>query len=85
MKPYVHAVFLRLPCELIPPRQRFHLADKQITVRELNAHVRPARTKIRGCAYSMRYLYMALVRAYYSDDEICVTRTVRCPSRTRTK
>ncbi len=27
-------------------------------------------TKIRGCAY-------------YSDDEIRVTRTVRCPSRTR--
>ncbi len=24
------------------------------------------------------------VRAYYSDDEICVTRTVRCPSRKRT-
>ncbi len=25
------------------------------------------------------------VHAYYSDDEICVTRTVRCPSRTHTK
>ncbi len=45
VKPYVYAVFLRLPCESIPPRQRFHLADKLITARESNAHVRPARTK----------------------------------------
>ncbi len=42
MKPY--AVFLRLPCESIPPRQRFHLADNLITAREFNAHVRPAHT-----------------------------------------
>ncbi len=27
------------------PRQRFHLADKLITAREFNAHVRPASTK----------------------------------------
>ncbi len=40
MKPYVYAVFLGLPCESIPPRQRFHLADKVITAREFNAHVR---------------------------------------------
>ncbi len=26
-----------------------------------------------------------IVRVYYSDDEIRITRTVRCPSRTRTK
>ncbi len=45
VKPYVYAVFLQLPCESIPPRQRFHLADKLITAREFNAHVRPARTK----------------------------------------
>ncbi len=25
------------------------------------------------------------VRTYYSDDEIRIKRTVRCPSRTRTK
>ncbi len=42
---YVYAVFLRLPCESIPTRQRFHLADKLITARVFNAHVGPARTK----------------------------------------
>ncbi len=45
VKPYVYAVFLQLPCESIPPRQRFHLADKLIIAREFNAHVQPARTK----------------------------------------
>ncbi len=45
MKPHVYAVFLRLPCKSIPPWQRFHLADKLITAREFNVHVRPARTK----------------------------------------
>ncbi len=45
VKPYVYAVFLRLPCESIPPWQPFHLVDKLITAREFNAHVRPARTK----------------------------------------
>ncbi len=45
MKPYVYAVFLRLPCKSILPRQRFHLADKLITAREFNVHVRPARSK----------------------------------------
>ncbi len=29
------------------PRQRFHLADKLITAREFNAHVRPAHTKYK--------------------------------------
>ncbi len=48
MKPYVYAVFLQLPCESIPPRQRFHLADKVITTREFNVHVRPAHTKYLG-------------------------------------
>ncbi len=52
MKQYVYPVFLRLPCESIPPRQRFHLADKLITAKMFNAHVRPART----------------VHAYFSDD-----------------
>ncbi len=41
VKPYVYAVFLQLPCESIPSRQRFHLEDKLITAREFNAHVRP--------------------------------------------
>ncbi len=45
VKSYVYAVFLRLPCESIPTRQRFHLADKLITARVFNAHVGPARTK----------------------------------------
>ncbi len=45
MKPYVYAVFLQLPCESIPPQQCFHLADKRITARQFNAHVRPVRTK----------------------------------------
>ncbi len=45
VKPYVYAVFLRLPCESIFPRQPFHLVDKLITAREFNAHVRPVRTK----------------------------------------
>ncbi len=71
MKPYVYAVFLRLPCESIPPRQRFHLADKVITAREFNAHVRLACTKKSGGART--------VRGYYSDDDICVTCTVRVP------
>ncbi len=52
-----------------PPRQRFHLVDKLINAGEFNAHVRPARA----------------VRAYYSDDEIRITRTVRCPLRMRTE
>ncbi len=29
------------------PWQRFHLADKLITAREFNAHVRPVRTKYK--------------------------------------
>ncbi len=45
VKSYVYAVFLRLPCESIPTRQHFHLADKLITARVFNAHVGPARTK----------------------------------------
>ncbi len=55
VKPYVYSVFLRLPCESIPQRQLFHLADKLITAREFNAHVRPACTG--GCAYSTRVLF----------------------------
>ncbi len=55
VKPDVYAVFLRLPCESIPQRQLFHLADKLITAREINAHVRPACTG--GCAYSTRVLF----------------------------
>ncbi len=75
MKPYVYAVFLRLPCESIPPRQRFHLADKIITARELNAHVSPARTKY---AQLQKSGGARTVSASYSDDEIHGTRTVRC-------
>ncbi len=59
----------RLPCELIPPRQCFHLADKLITAREFNLHVRPARTKN---GYKNQG-----VRVHYSDDEIRITHTVR--------
>ncbi len=56
--------------------------DKLIRAREFNAHVRPVCTKYArlqksGGAHT--------VNAYYSDDEIRVTRTVRCPSRTHTK
>ncbi len=70
MKPYVYAVFLRLPCEsILPPRQCFHLVDKRITAREFNTHVRPALT----------------VRTYYSDDDIRITGTVHCPPCTCTK
>ncbi len=36
--------FSSATCESIPPRQRFHLADKLITAREFNPHARPART-----------------------------------------
>ncbi len=44
VKSCVYAVFLQLPCESIPPQQRFHLVDKLITAREFNPHARPART-----------------------------------------
>ncbi len=80
MKPYVYAVFLQVPCESIPPGQRFHLADKLITARGFNAHVRPACKKY---ARLQKSLGARTVRAYYSDDEIRVTRTVSCPSRTK--
>ncbi len=59
MKPYVYAVFLRLPCESIPPRQRLHLADKLITAREFNTHVRPERTKHKNPG--VRYLKLVKV------------------------
>ncbi len=64
VKPYVYAVFLQLPCESIPSRQRFYLEDKLITAREFNAHVRPGLQKSG---------VVRTVRAYYSDDEISVT------------
>ncbi len=73
---YIYRCASQLPCESIPTWQRFHLADKLITAREFNAHVRPARTKSGGAR---------TVRAYYSDDEIPAPRTLRCPSRTCTK
>ncbi len=82
VKPYVYAVFLRLPCESIPSLQRFHLADKLITAREVNVHVRPARTKYARLQKSGG---ARTVRVYYSDDEIRITCTVRCPSHMRTK
>ncbi len=68
-----------------PPRQHFNLVDKLITAREFNAHVRPVRTKYArlqksGGAHTVNAYY-----SDYSDDEIRVTRTVRCPSRTHTK
>ncbi len=80
MKPYVYAVFLQVPCESIPPGQRFHLADKLITARGFNAHVQPACKKY---ARLQKSLGTRTVRAYYSDDEIRVTRTVSCPSHTK--
>ncbi len=81
VKPYDYAVFLRLPCESIPPWQRFHLAENLITAREFNVHVRPACTK-----YALQKSGGKLtVRAYYSDDKIHVTRTLCYPSRTCTK
>ncbi len=83
MKPYVYVVFLRLPCESIPPRQRFHLKVKLITEREFNAHVRPVRTKYKKIQKSRGA--RTVNHAYYSYDEIRITHTVRCPSRTRTK
>ncbi len=49
VKPYIYAVFLRLPCEPIPPWQRFHLADELIAAREFNAHVRPVCCPSRTC------------------------------------
>ncbi len=66
MKPFVYAVFLRLPCELIPPWQRFHLADKLITAREFNAYVQPVHTKYARLQKSRG---ARTVRTYYSDDE----------------
>ncbi len=54
-----YAVFLWLPCESIPPRQRFHLADKLITARESNAHV-------RTCAYKVKCTVRCLSRTKWS-------------------
>ncbi len=89
--PEVCDAFLRLPCESIPPWQRFHLVDKLITAREFNAHVQRARTMYarlqnRGFfVYSTQTGGAHTVRTYYSDYEIRITHTVRCPSCTHTK
>ncbi len=42
------------------PRQRFHLADKLITAREFNAHVRPARTQYAHTILMMKFTSRAL-------------------------
>ncbi len=84
MKPYVYSVFLRLPCESIPPRQRFHLADKLITAREFNAHVRRARTKyvwLQKSGMRVQYAHTILMRkfasrALYAVPRVCVQSEV---------
>ncbi len=77
MKPYVYAVFLWLPCESIPPQQRFHLADKLITAKEFNAYVRPARTKY--CRYKhpgvrIQYARTIVITAFASHALYAVPR-----------
>ncbi len=78
MKPYVYAVFLRLPCESIPPRQCFHFADKRITAREFNAHVQPVRT---NPGVRVQYAHTILMtkfmsRALYAVPHVCLQSEV---------
>ncbi len=81
MKPYVYVVFLRLPCESIPPRQRFHLKVKLITEREFNAHVRPVRTKYKKIQKSRGA--RTVHHAYYSYDENLLSRALYAVPRVR--
>ncbi len=74
MKPYVYAVFLRLLCESIPPRQRLHLADKLITEREFNAHVRPERTKYKNLGVRVQYVHTILMTKFVSRALYAVPR-----------
>ncbi len=58
----------------IPPWQGCHLADKQITARELNAHVRPARTKLQkssgACTILMTKIALYAVPHVHVKSEV---------------
>ncbi len=79
VKPYVYAEYVYSSATLWigTPMAAFPPCGELITAREFNAHVQPVHTKYRNLGVHVQYC------AYYSDDEIRITCSVRCPSRTK--
>ncbi len=59
VNPYVYAVFLWLPCELISPWQRFQLADKLITS---DVTFDTEASKLVSKKWNIEALYRSLIR-----------------------